>query len=459
MDDLAQLPSGPSLAPMRQEIALRTRQREFVLECQQQYGDAFTLRLPGSPPVVFVTTPQAARDLLTLDEETHFHSLAADQLFLTLMGSHSLLVLRGAPHKRLRDMLIKPFGSDKNDGYTQLLSRTIDAGIRQLPRGRPIEFYPAIEKIAWHCIVHLVLGTTDPSRVQPMVQQLQAIREVAIHSVLFKLLRPAGTIRLERLQRLLPSITPWGRFLRRIRRLNSLIETETARVRAEPENPGLLAMILRARDAQGNAMTPAEVRDSLVLLITGGVETVASTCVQLLYRLFFAPEIKARLETELRAANPDSEFSYRALQRFTYLDWVTRESMRLDPAFCQIRRTLKVPQRIGDVFIPADTAVAVSTYAIHHREEIWPRANSFDPDRFQTARPGPFDMIPFGVGPHRCPGANIGTIEVKLVMAYLFSSLDVQLEPGFQGNIIPDGPVWSVTRGLPVILRDRTAGH
>jgi cytochrome P450 len=65
-------------------------------------------------------------------------------------------------------------------------------------------------------------------------------------------------------------------------------------------------------------------------------------------------------------------------------------------------------------------------------EEYWPKAKTFDIDRYKKPRaehlrPGVYS--PFGRGPHTCLGKSLAEVQMALSMARVFHKLDLELEP------------------------------
>src|SRR3954468_4939192 len=51
------LPPSPRLPPPLQLLGFFSRPTAFMERCHERYGDMFTLRMPGSEPMVFLADP------------------------------------------------------------------------------------------------------------------------------------------------------------------------------------------------------------------------------------------------------------------------------------------------------------------------------------------------------------------------------------------------------------------
>ena len=85
-------------------------------ECQRRYGDAFTLRLAGLPPIVILSDPAAARQVFTGDPDK-LRSGQANRFLEAALGRHSLLVLDGREHLRERKLMLPPFHGERMRAY------------------------------------------------------------------------------------------------------------------------------------------------------------------------------------------------------------------------------------------------------------------------------------------------------------------------------------------------------
>jgi cytochrome P450 len=100
--------------------------------------------------------------------------------------------------------------------------------------------------------------------------------------------------------------------------------------------------------------------------------------------------------------------------------------------------------------LPQGSRVSVSAWGIHHDEDIYPNAYTFDAFRFSRPHENGTvcedkkeahllvspseDYLPFGFGRHACPGRYFAAVETKLFLAYMAVHYDlkqVHNRPGF----------------------------
>jgi cytochrome P450 len=87
---------------------------------------------------------------------------------------------------------------------------------------------------------------------------------------------------------------------------------------------------------------------------------------------------------------------------------------------------VKRPWQLGEYVVPADTPVAVSIVALHHREDVYPDPHAFRPERFVDHKPGTYTWIPFGGGIRRCLGASLAMAEQRVVLSEIAKRVDLR---------------------------------
>jgi cytochrome P450 len=107
------------------------------------------------------------------------------------------------------------------------------------------------------------------------------------------------------------------------------------------------------------------------------------------------------------------------------------ETMRSRPVVPIVGRRVKLPWRLGDYAVPADTPVLVSILLLHHREDLYPDPFAFRPERWldrkngRFRKPGTYEWIPFGGGTRRCLGAQLAMAEQRVVLEAMARRVDL----------------------------------
>ena len=250
--------------------------------------------------------------------------------------------------------------------------------------------------LTFEVICRAVFGVTEPERVERLRDRLVAV----IDSSPIFMLSSAARADLGRL-------SPGGRFRRRLRAADALLLEEIERRRNEPDleqRSDVLSLLLRARDEQRNAMTDAELRDELFTMLGAGHETTATGLAFAFELLMRNPRVLARLREEL-ASGEDA-----------YLDAVVKETLRLRPVIDAAERTLTKPRAVAGWELPAGVKVYPGIALVHLREDLYPRAEEFRPERFVEDGAESYAWLPFGGGIRRCIGAALAHAEMAEVL-------------------------------------------
>jgi cytochrome P450 family 110 len=197
--------------------------------------------------------------------------------------------------------------------------------------------------------------------------------------------------------------------------------------------------LLLARDEQGKGMTDEELHDELITLLFAGHETTASALSWLFYWIHYAPEVQAKLRSELDFWA--ESFDYKEINNLSYLDAVAAETLRIYPVIAGA--FARIPTQAISILgykLQHDDWLSISIYALHHREDLYPDAKQFKPERFLERTYSPNEYIPFGGGNRRCIGSALALLEMKLVTATVLSR--------FQLELTNKRPLYPVRRGI-----------
>jgi len=409
------LPPGPRLPRLVQAWNWTYRYPQFTGDAHARYGSTFTARIGGLPTSVVTTDRDAVRRLFTGNPLVKRHG---NDLLKPLVGEHSVLTLEPHEHLARRKLLLPSFHGERIQGYARLMERL---AAQELDRWRPgdvVEVQPLAQALTLDVILQAVLGIEDVA----LRRRLRRIFDAMINPI-------------TNLTTYVPQVTrrAWwnpGTYLYwRVKdRLDALLLEHIAATRADPrlaERDDVLAMLVQARDQDGGGLTDLELRDELVALITAGHETTAT-----------AIAWGAALIARHPLAREDD----------AYLTATVKEILRIhSPIPIAAARRVLEPFGIADWTIPPDVIVIVDAYWLHHDPAIYPEPEAFRPGRFLDGAPE-HAFLPFGGGAHRCLGASLAQLEMKVVLRALLERFE--LAPAAAG------PVAARRRGVTLAPRD-----
>jgi cytochrome P450 family 110 len=443
------VPDGPQSSSTRQLLEWIARPIRLMEDCAERYGDLFTVQLGGVGEVVFCSHPQMIQDIFTLDLQC-FDAGVSNALLLPLLGDASLILLDGDRHQRQRQLLMPPFHGERMRAYGDLIIDITKQVASSWREGQTFNVRESLQDISLQVILQAVFGVTDPERYGALRQLLP--------SMIDKVSSPISSsfLFVPALQKDWGAWSPWGRFVRERSRLNQLIYQEIAERRAQfdPDRTDMLTLMLSARDEAGQPMTDGELRDELVTLLMAGHETTASAISWALYWILRSPTILEKLLTELKACEDLDDA--KALSRLPYLSAVCSETLRIYPvAPITFPRVLREPATLMDKSFAAGTRLAPCIYLTHHRPDLYPNPNEFEPERFLNRTYSAYEFIGFGGGNRRCLGMAFALFEMKRVLATLMTQFRFELP-----NLRPIKPVRrGVTLAPPASLSLRFLGH
>jgi len=187
-------------------------------------------------------------------------------------------------------------------------------------------------------------------------------------------------------------------------------------------------------------------RDNILQAMMASQETTANLLGNLFYLLAHHPDVQQRLRTEVLSVVGDLD--YNQLMGMKYLQKVITEALRLYPVLPQLNRhalrdtILPIgggPDGKSPIFVPEGTNFDTSFYVLHHLPEIWgPDAEEFNPDRWDTIKPGPWEYVPFGGGPRQCTGQIKATLETSYVVVRMlqeFQNIESRDDRPWKGQV------------------------
>jgi cytochrome P450 len=393
------LPPGPDWSVLRSTQRWWRRPLQTLEECQARYGDMFTYRLAHEGTWVFISDPDAVKQVFTGDPRL-LHAGEANIVLLPVLGEHSVLLLDEPAHMSQRKLMLPPFHGKRIQAYREVMAEVARDEIDRWPTDRPIRMRPRMQAVTLEVILRAVFGVDEGERLSALRDELRATLGVLSDRRRAVFLMVLGPKRIRR-------YPPFRRMMEGVDRL--LYPVIEAR-RAAPDladRDDILSLLLQARHEDGRPMTDRELRDELMTLLVAGHETTAtglSWAIELLAR---HPAELARLESEV-AEGGDA-----------YLDAVIKETLRLRPVIALVLRKLVEPMEIGGRLLPAGISVAPSIYLMHRRPDIYPEPERFRPERFIEQPAGTYTWIPFGGGVRRCLGGAFAEFEMSTVLKEL----------------------------------------
>lgn len=450
------LPPGPTSRPFVQLMRWTRDPTGFLGECARRYGDVFTLRFPGYPPIVVLSDPAAVRDVFTGTLEDIRQGLFPP-FIRPLWGEHSLFFLEGPEHLRERKLMMPPFHGERMGGLADTIRKIANDAIDRWPIGVEFPIYPQMQRIALDVILRTVFGMTDGARFKELRDLL--LQQSAVAKRTFRL----GSFLTQLSMLALPAqwldrlyvfgldwpvssyLMPWGHGIRLQLAMDDVLYEEIARARREAGQgrADILSMLVAARDEDGQPMSDRQLRDEMVTLLVAGYETSANSLAWFFHLVLGAPEVLAALKAETAQAGPTGG---------EYLDAAVKETLRVRPVVPHAARLLATSRRIGAHDLPAGVMLLPSIYLTQRQPGLFEDPERFRPERFLGKRHTPYEYFPFGGGVRRCIGATFATFEMKIVITQILSRVSLRAAPGSRVHVTVRAITLSPSEGMPVMV-------
>lgn len=394
---VAQLPPGPRTPRVVNGFRWVFQPVALQEAAQKRFGDLWSMELLRGERWLMVARPNLVEEVFAADP-TVLHGGEGNNIAISLLGPHSVLLLDEDEHTAQRKLLRPFFYGERLDRYPELIASICEDELATWPLREPFPLLPKLEAITVKIIMNVIFGVRGGPHQEELlarVRHLIAFGDSALRMIGFRLSAARGD-----------GSAPKD-FVARRDPLDEQIYKELDRARRDPnlaERDDVMAMLLRARHEDGSPMADNELRDELVTLLIQGHQSTATALSWALERLMRHPTAMERLRAE---AVTDSE---------EYVDLVFKETLRLRPPLPVTMRLVKQPFQLAGYDLDPGVRIAILTYQVHRRPELYPEPERFLPERFYQEPSKSAMWIPFGGGERHCIGRSFATTVIKIVL-------------------------------------------
>jgi cytochrome P450 family 135 len=418
-------------------LRLARRPLDALLGWQARYGNVFTVKFIGFGTGVYVAEPDAIKQLFTGDQSDLLAG-EANSIMEPVLGPHSVLVLDGPEHLRQRKLLLPPFQGSRVSAFREVIRDVAEREVASWSPGQQLVLRDRMRALTFEVICRAVFGVTEPDRVERLRASLTAVIDSNPLYMLWPVMRKD-----------FGPLSPGRLFHSRLRAADAVLLAEIERRRGEPDleqRSDVLSLLLCARDEDGRPMTDAELRDELFTMLAAGHETTSNSLAFTFELLLRNPDVLARLRDELAGGGGGDD---------AYLDAVVKESLRVRPVIDGAERTLTKPRVLAGWELPAGVKVYPGIALVHLREDLYPHAAQFRPERFLDDATESYSWLPFGGGIRRCIGAALAQAEMAEVLRVAVQTVDLQLLSAEPDPIVLHGITLVPKHGVRVVVRAR----
>ncbi|MBY8887015.1 cytochrome P450 [Streptomyces sp. PTM05] len=408
------IPNAPGALPFIGHSAALARHPLRFLSSMANAGDLLQVRL-GPFRTIAVCNPDIARQVFRNDRVFDKGGPMFD-LIKEVTGHRAMVVMEHAEHRPRRRMVQPAFHHARFPAYAEVILDQVDAVMGSWREGESIDLYEQSK-----LITSRVGLLTMFSYMQPDWLLKRALRDsiTIMEGVFRRIITPSALNRIPTLGNL--------RYNRANARLRAVVDEIIDEYRRHDVDRGdMLSVLLKAESEQQagvqgrTAVSNTDVHDEVTVFFLAAMDTTAASLAWTLTEMMRRPEVYQRLRSELAAELGGERVSLADLPRLKYMAQVAAESLRLHPPVWLLTRNVTADTELAGHTVKAGSAILLSPYVLHQREDMFPDAGRFDPDRW--AEPGMTSRIrdalmPFGSGPRKCIGEVFGMTELLLALA------------------------------------------
>ncbi len=410
--------------------AFSARRLDFFLDVAREYGPLASFRF--GPKRLFLASDPALIEQVLVTDAKHYVKHFGARMYKPVLGN-GLVTSEGDFWLRQRRLSQPAFLKQRVYSYAPVMSELTRRMLAEWRPGKQVdveyEFSGLTSAIALKTLFDLE-STEDRATF------VEALREA--FDVMSKRFRTVLAF-----PRWFP--TPANLQLKRaIRHLDRVMDGFIAAGRAhaadreregktDGEAVDLLTRLLAARDEDGSAMTPRQLRDEAMTLYLAGHETTALTLSWAWLLLAQNPAAEDRLVEEWRRVLGGRSPTPDDLPNLPYTDAVVAEAMRVYPPVYLIGREATKELELGGYRVKKGYTIFMSQWVNHRDPTYFPDPETFRPERWLNGlakRIPKYAYYPFGGGQRVCIGNTFALMEAVILLATVGQRYRFTLDPG-----------------------------
>jgi cytochrome P450 len=409
-----------------------------------EYGDVARFRI-GRTNVIQLSNPEHIHRVLVRDASSFVKAGALKRASAVL--GNGLVAADGELHKKQRALLQPAFSRSNLDAYVDVMVKSASIASEAWIADSQLETSRAMQGITLDIITKTLFGSDVRSKHERLEEALTCVLE---HFDF--LMSPTAW---------LLKWVDWPR-RRKYQQAVHLLDTVVAEMSEETHSRGpqgiLVSLLRQVRDSATMSVSPRQVRDEMITLLTAGHETIATALTWTLFLLASHPNVQFELCSKLDQVLDGRDPTLDDVQSLDFVRMALAEAMRLFPPVWAITRRCVEDYSVDGYFIPKGSLIGMSQFIVHRDSRFFERPHDFIPERWnglpesRALRAGYF---PFGAGPRVCIGESFAWMEGILVLATLCRRW--WFEPVENPSTIELQPLLTLRPkgGLQLRLRDR----
>jgi sterol 14-demethylase len=380
----------------------------------REIGPIFGIRLFTRPAAVLIG-PEHHR--VFFDETDKRLRMDKPYAFLRAVLGDVGFLASPEVYKAQRAILHSPFKAARVPAQLAIMHAETRRFLDALPSSGELELTSAVTEIVQDVAAHAMMGRAARDQLgREFFEQFAIVGRA--------------------LDPMLPPNLPLPKFIRRDiakRKLRRMVAPMIAERRAHPDrHDDFLADFVRARLADGTALTDDQLQSLVLALVFAGHETTAGQAAWTIIQVLQHPEYAARLRAEVDAKlAPRAAIDAAKLGELAHVRWGVMETTRMRPSADLLIRSVEEDFPVGGFVVPKGWMALVTGDVAQRLPELFQEPDRYDPLRFSPERredaKDRFGIIGFGGGVHKCAGMNFANAEMAIIAAMIFRELDLEL--------------------------------
>lgn len=366
------------------------------------------------PPVVVVTSPRAARDVLGHKGESVDKTVVHAEM-RHLLGDN-LFDLRHDQWLPRRRALQPVFTRKRVEQFAGHMAHAAESVADSWSDGCDVDLDAQCRRLTLRALGSAVLGVDLADHADSIGAPMQTALSYLADRAGAPIKPP----------RWLP--TPAQRRARSAAAVLQAISGDIVRVcRADEERdaPLVRAMIDAVDPQTGEPLSDRQITDDLIAFMIAGHDTTATTLSYALWQLGRHPQVQERVLAEVTAVG-DRSLEPADVARLGTTAAVLHEALRLCPPAPATSREAVRDIDVDGFRVERGSMLVVGIYALHRDPRLWSDPLTFDPDRFAGgSRPDRWHYLPFAAGPRSCIGDHFAMLEATLALATIVSRVEI----------------------------------
>ncbi|MDZ7746392.1 MAG: cytochrome P450 [Halobacteriales archaeon] len=392
---------------------------------QARYDDALQIPIPTRPPLVIVTNPTLARDLLSRPDD--FGRVPARETD-SLIASQGLVQSEGELWEQQRSVVAPAFSGRQVAAYADTVGRRVEALADEWAArddDDALDLHAEMTMLTVRVATEVLLGEDIGRERASEFHEWMAVAGEELEFGL-DIATPEWLP-----TRISPAFREAAANIRGL--AEEMIEDRRASL-ANGEHtgpPDMLTLLIQREDDPEVEYPENQIRDEVATFLIAGHETTALSLTYTLALLSDNPASRNEVRAEAREVVGDGPLDHEDVDRLPATQRAYNESLRLYPPAWGVFRQANHATELGDYEVPDGAATIVPLWSIHRDSRYFESPDAFDPSRWERRSPTSVDAyFPFSTGPHACIGRSFALSGATLALARLVADFDVDVRPG-----------------------------